>query len=175
MKLQLYLIGTTAGTLGFILGRTEQLQPPASPKRVVQCHAKAHPYLLPMYLPGSPIKLDSLFIEAVCSDSSRTGISQQTVTQQQTEQKALVPVSSSSELYIVHKHWYESNKGHSSFISSFRWKNTKAFLSWQCFPKFIVTFKNVKIFCTIIISGSAYIQYSLKKETAGVTESDGID
>lgn len=37
-----------------------------SKSKVVQCHAKAYPYLLTIYLPGSPIKLDSLFIEAFC-------------------------------------------------------------------------------------------------------------
>lgn len=52
--------------MGLILGSTELLQLPVSPRRVVQCHAKAHPYLLTIYLPGSPIKLDSLFIEAFC-------------------------------------------------------------------------------------------------------------
>lgn len=45
MKLQLYLIRATAGTLGFILGSTELMQSPVSPRRVVQHHAKAHFYL----------------------------------------------------------------------------------------------------------------------------------
>lgn len=67
MKLHLYLIGATAGTLGLILGSTELQQPPVNPKGVVaQHHAKAHLYILRIYLPASPIKLDCLFVEAFC-------------------------------------------------------------------------------------------------------------
>ena len=64
MKLQLYLLRGTAGTLGFILRSSETLKSQARSRRAVQHHTEAQTYLITGYLPNSPIKLDSLFTEA---------------------------------------------------------------------------------------------------------------